>query len=166
MSEIVSAPADQSVTLSQELLDRIAELRGLYEDHRAALLPVLHAVQAEHGHLTLGLERAVAEAMEMPLSKVHEVVSFYTLFRTEAEGRVQVCICQTMSCMLRGARELLTHMREKYGVGPGETTADGRLTVHAVECLGNCEDGPMAQIGDDYFGPLTPERLDEILEKR
>ncbi|MBN1477366.1 NAD(P)H-dependent oxidoreductase subunit E [Candidatus Sumerlaeota bacterium] len=166
MSEIVSAPADQPVTLSEKTLGSIAELRGRYEDPRAALLPVLHVIQAEHGHLTLALERAVADAMEMPLTKVHEVVSFYTLFRTEAEGKLQVCICQTMSCMLRGARELLTHMRVKYGVGPGETTADGRLTVHAVECLGNCEAGPMAQIGDDYFGPLTPETLDEILEKR
>jgi NADH-quinone oxidoreductase E subunit len=166
MSEIVSVPADQPITLSQETLGKIAELRGRYEDPRAALLPVLHLVQAEHGHLTLALERAVAGAMEMPLSKVHEVVSFYTLFKTEAQGKVQVCICQTMTCMLRGARELLAHMREKYGVGPGETTADGRLTVHAVECLGNCEEGPMAQIGDDYFGPLTPEKLDEILAEK
>jgi NADH-quinone oxidoreductase subunit E len=155
---------EAEVEFSSEILDRIQELRGRYEDHRAAILPVLHAVMAEHGHLTLALERATAKAMDMPLAKVHEVVSFYTLFHTVPQGRCRVDICQTMSCMLRGARDLITHVKGKYGIEVGETTPDGKLTLHAVECLGNCEDAPVAQVGDDYLGPLTIEKLDEILE--
>ena len=151
-----------AVEFSPELRERIAQRRAMYEDPRAALLPVLHMVQAEHGCISPEVERAVAREMELPLAKVHEVLTFYTLFRSRPEGRCRVDICQTTSCMLRGARELFRHMREKHGIEPGETTADGCFTLHAVECLGNCECGPMAQIGDDYFGPLTPERLDEI----
>ncbi len=155
--------ASPAITISPALGAKITELRARYEDSQAALLPVLHAVQREHGHLSPALERATAEAMEMPLAHVHEVVTFYSLFRTEPSGRCRVDICQTMTCMLRGARDLIRHIEEKYGIGPGETTPDGRLTLHAVECLGNCEDGPVAQIGDDYHGRLTPEKLDEII---
>jgi NADH-quinone oxidoreductase E subunit len=154
------------VKFSDDLIRRINEWRALYEDHRAAILPVLHMVQGEHGWISPEVERATAQAMDMPLAKVHEVVTFYTLLRRRPEGRCRVAICQTMTCMLRGARELFRHMREKHGVGPGETTADGEITLHAAECLGNCEDGPMAQIGDDYLGPLTCEKLDEILAGR
>jgi len=156
---------EAEVEFSKELLAKINDLRSRYEDHRAAILPVLHAVMAQHGHITLALERATATAMDMPLAKVHEVVSFYTLIHTVPQGKCRVDICQTMSCMLRGARELITHVKEKYGIEVGETTPDGKITLHAVECLGNCEDAPMAQIGDDYVGPLTVEKLDEILEK-
>lgn len=148
---------------SQELLKRIADCRALYEEPQAALLPVLHMVQDEHGHLTPALQEAVADAMEIPVSKVHEVVTFYTLFHEKPQGKTQVCLCQTMTCMLRGSRELIRHMEEKHGVKPGETSSNGAFTFHTVECLGHCEVGPMAQIGDDHFGPLTPEDLDKHL---
>jgi NADH-quinone oxidoreductase E subunit len=153
----------EEVTLSPETLRWIEERRSLYEEPRAALLPVLHRVQEELGHISLAAERAVAEAMSLPPSKVREVVSFYTLLRTQPQGRVRVDVCQTMSCMLRGARDLLRHIREKYGVSPGETSADGKFTLHAAECLCNCENAPVAQIGDEYFGPLTPEAFDRII---
>ena len=162
----VNVEAGAPVTFSDDLMRRIAECRGLYEDHRAAILPVLHMVQDECGWISLEVERAVAKAMDMPLVKVHEVVTFYTLFRESPEGRCRVEVCQTMTCMLRGARELFRHLREKHGIGPGETTPDGKFTLHAVECLGNCEDGPVVQVGDDYHGPLTCEQLDEILSEQ
>ncbi|NUP89887.1 MAG: NAD(P)H-dependent oxidoreductase subunit E [Candidatus Sumerlaeia bacterium] len=151
------------VVLPAETLAWIEQRRAMYEDPRAAILPVLHRVQDELGWISLEAEEAVAQAMRMPLAKVHEVVTFYTLFKTQPQGRIRVDICQTMSCMLRGARELFAHMRDRYGVHPGETTADGRLTLHAVECLCNCECAPMAQIADTYHGPLTPAKLDELI---
>lgn len=162
---IVEVAPPEAVELSADLRRRIAEAKARYEHSNAAILPVLHMVQAELGHISLAAERAVAQEMGMPLAKVHEVVSFYTLLHTTPQGKCRVDICQTVPCMLRGARELFRHMRERHGVRPGETTADGLFTLHAVECLGNCECGPMAQIGDDYFGPLTPEKLDEILDQ-
>jgi NADH-quinone oxidoreductase E subunit len=161
-----NATAAAPVQFSESLLQQIRELRGRYEDHRAAILPVLHIVQREHGWISPEVAKATAKAMDMPLSKVHECVTFYALVRTKPEGECRVAVCQTMTCMLRGARELFRHMREKYGVSPGETTSDGRVTLHAVECLGNCEDGPVAHIGDDYHGPLTCERLDQIITER
>jgi NADH:ubiquinone oxidoreductase subunit E len=155
-----------AVEFSAELRRKISERRALYERPTAAILPVLHMVMEECGHISLEVEKAVAREMEMPLSKVHEVVSFYSLLWTEPHGKVRVDICQTTSCMLRGARELFRHMREKYGVLPGESTEDGLIAFRGVECLCSCEKAPMAQIGDDYHGPLTPEKLDEIIEAK
>jgi NADH-quinone oxidoreductase subunit E len=157
--------AGKPVVLSAETLAWIKQRMAMYEQPRAALLPVLHRVQDELGFISLEAEQAVAKAMDLPAAKVHEVVTFYSLFKTQPQGKVRVEICQTMSCMLRGARELFAHMRDKYGVHPGETTKDGRFTLHAVECLCNCECAPMAQIGSTYHGPLTPEKLDELLAK-
>ena len=166
MSVASSMEIGQPVEFSSDLIDWIMARRAMYEDHRAAILPVLHRVQDEYGHYTIELEKATAKAMDMPLSKVHEVVTFYTLTRKRPEGECRVAVCQTMTCMLRGARELITHMKNKHGLEPGGTTPDGKFTLHAVECLGNCEDGPIAQIGDVYRGPLTIEKLDVILAEQ
>ena len=92
------------------------------------------------------------------------MVSFYTMFHRKPVGRHVVQVCRTLSCALMGADELFEHLTRKLGVGPGETTSDGRFTLKCVECLASCGTAPVVQINDDYYENLTPAGLDRVLD--
>jgi NADH-quinone oxidoreductase subunit E len=147
--------------------DQVAEVRrlqGLYPHPRGALLPVLHMAQDTFGHVSLEVEEYVAGLFELSPAHVHEVVTFYTMFFQKPKGRHVVSICHNLSCHLAGAPRLVDHLKQRLGIGLGETTADGRVTLQAVECLCACEVAPMMQVDDRYEVSLTPDKIDRILE--
>ncbi len=139
-------------------------LQALYPSPRGALLPVLHLAQETFGHVSLEVETYVAGLFGLTPAHVHEVVTFYTMFFQAPKGRHVVSVCHNLSCHLMGAKEIIRHLVERLGVEPGETTADGRVTLLAVECLCACETAPMMQVDDRYEGDLTPDKVDRILE--
>lgn len=154
-----------SLNLSQASLDRIAEVLTHYpaENKRAALLPILHLVQEEKGYIPVAMEEGIAALVGVPVVKVKEVLSFYTWFRQKPVGKYHFQVCRTISCTLRGHREIMAHLEKKLGIKDGETSADGKFTLTAVECLASCETAPMMQVNEKYFDNLTPEKIDEIL---
>jgi NADH-quinone oxidoreductase subunit E len=153
------------VAFSAEQLAEVRRLQGLYPNPRGALLPVLHMAQeAFGGFISLEVEEYVAGLFDLSTAHVHEVVTFYTMFFRTPPGRHVIAVCHNLSCHLAGAPGLLAHLRQRLGVEAGETTADGRVTLLAVECLCACERAPMAQVDDRYEFDLTPDKLDRILE--
>ena len=110
------------------------------------------------------MQEYVAGLFDLSPAHVHEVVTFYTLYFQQPKGRHVIAVCHNLSCHLAGAREILAHLRRRLGIEPGETTADGRVTLQAVECLCACEAAPMAQVNDRYEANLTREKVDRILE--
>ena len=147
-----------------EQLAEVRRLQALYPDRRGALLPVLHLAQDTFGHVSLEVQEYVAGLFDLSPAHVHEVVTFYTLYFQQPKGRHVIAVCHNLSCHLAGAREILAHLQRRLGVEPGETTADGRITLQAVECLCACEAAPMAQVNDRYELNLTREKVDRILE--
>lgn len=133
---------------------------------RSAVLAALRAAQHENGgFLDQPLMDAIAAYLGLPPVQVYEVASFYSMFETEPCGRHHVSICTNVSCMLRGADELLDHAERKLGIRVGESTADGRIFLkREEECLAACCGAPMMMVDHAYHENLTPERLDEILE--
>jgi NADH-quinone oxidoreductase subunit E len=154
----------RAIAFSPEQLVEVRRLQSLYPDKRGALLPVLHMAQDTFGHVSLEAETYVAGLFELSPAHVHEVVTFYTLYFQEPKGRHVVAVCHNLSCHLAGAPEILAHVKRRLGVEPGETTADGRVTFQAVECLCACEAAPMMQVDDRYELNLTPDKVDRILE--
>jgi NADH-quinone oxidoreductase subunit E len=152
------------IEFSPTQLAEVRRLQGLYPDKRGALLPVLHMAQETFGHISLETEEYVAGLFDLTPAHVHEVVTFYTLFWERPPGRHVVAVCHNLSCHLAGAPKILAHLRRRLGVETGETTADGRVTLQAVECLCACEAAPMMQVDDRYELNLTPEKVDRILE--
>jgi NADH-quinone oxidoreductase subunit E len=142
---------------------RIDEIAARYPKKEAALLPVLHLVQRETGCLAAEEERFVARALGLKPVKVREVVTFYTMFLRRPVGKYHLQVCSNLSCSLLGAGPLLEYLRQKLGIGIGETTADGRFTLSTVECLGACEQAPCLMINFDYYGQLDREKIDKIL---
>jgi len=153
-----------AVVFSPTELEEVRRLQGLYPDKRGALLPVLHMAQETFGHISLETEQYVATLFDLSPAHVHEVVTFYTLYFQQPKGRHVVAVCHNLSCHLAGAPLILSHIKERLGIGVGETTDDGRITLQAVECLCACEAAPMMQVDDRYELNLTPDKVDRILE--
>jgi NADH-quinone oxidoreductase subunit E len=152
------------IQFSEAQLNEVRRLQSLYPDKRGALLPVLHMAQDTFGYVSLEAEEYVAGLFDLSPAHVHEVVTFYTLYFREPRGRHVVAVCHNLSCHLAGAPEILAHVKRRLGIEPGETTADGRVTFQAVECLCACEAAPMMQVDDRYELNLTTEKVDQILE--
>ncbi|MBI4437056.1 MAG: NAD(P)H-dependent oxidoreductase subunit E [Candidatus Omnitrophica bacterium] len=144
---------------------KINEILPRYETKQAALLPILHLAQEQHGYLSPDVEEAVASLLGLPVVKVREVTSFYTLYEKKPCGKTPIRVCRNLSCTLLGGREILEYVRQKLGIDVGESTPDGRFRLDSVECLCACEMAPMMQVGDDYYGPLTKEKVDQILKE-
>ena len=133
---------------------------------RSAVLAALRAAQHENGgYLTPELMDGVAAYLELPPVQVYEVATFYSMFETEPCGRHHVSVCTNVSCMLRGADDLLRHVEDKLGIKVGESTPDGRIFLKKEEeCLAACCGAPMMMVDHVYHENLTPEKVDEILE--
>jgi NADH-quinone oxidoreductase subunit E len=131
---------------------------------RSAVMAALAIVQeANGGSLTRDLMDAVAEYLSMEPISVYEVATFYTMYELEPVGRHKICVCTNVSCMLCGSDEVVDHLGKRLGIGLGETTADGRVTLKEVECLGACGGAPMMQVNKHFHENLTPEKIDAIL---
>jgi NADH-quinone oxidoreductase subunit E len=156
-----------SYELSDEIRKEIDHWRARFpkDRQRSAVLSALHAVQHEnHGYLTAEQMNAVAEYLELPTIQVYEAATFYSMFQTQKVGRHEVSICTNISCMLRGADDIVTHVENKLGIKVGESTRDGRIFLKPEEeCVAACCDAPVMMVDHKYYENLTTEQVDEIL---
>lgn len=143
-------------------LDKIVKQ---YEKKYAALLPVLHRVQDEFGWIPREAEVEIAKYLDVTEVRIREVVSFYVMFREKKIGRYHIKVCQTMACHLMGQQTILDYIRTKLNIDLNETTLDKKFTLSTVECLGACDQAPVMQINNDFYGFLTPDKIDEILDQ-
>ena len=133
---------------------------------RSAVLSALRAAQEQNqGYLTSELIEAVAEYLSLPPVQVYEVATFYSMYVLHPCGRHHVSICTNISCMLRGAEDLVAHVEKKLGIRQGESTPDRRIFLkREEECLAACTGAPMMMVDHIYHEYLTPEKADEILD--
>jgi len=152
------------VAFSEQQKKEIQALIGRYPDRKSALGDVLYLAQEQFGHFSTEIEEYVAGLLDLPVTVVHEVVTFYVLYLKEPVGRHHIMLCDNVSCLICGSDALLARLREKLGIGPGQTTPDRRFTLWTVECLGGCDLAPMAMIDYKFHGNLTPDKLDKLLD--
>ncbi|MEX0602090.1 MAG: NAD(P)H-dependent oxidoreductase subunit E, partial [Bacteroidota bacterium] len=107
----------------------------------------------------------VARLLYVPFGHILGVVTFYTMFHSKPVGRHHIVVCTNVSCMLRGSKAILEKVEQRLGIGAGETSADKQWTISEVECMGSCGTAPMFAIGDEYYENLTPEKVDEVLDR-
>ena len=150
---------------SGELRKKIDEVVGRYPKKEAALLPVLHLVQREVGCISAEEEKFVAQILGLRPMKVREVVTFYTLIMRRPLGRYHIQVCSNLTCALLGAGELIDYLKQKLGIGIGETSSDKKFTLSTVECLGACEKSPCMMVNFDYYGQLDKDKIDQILDR-
>lgn len=153
-----------SFTFTPENQRKFEAVLQRYPERQAAMLPTLWLAQQQNGWISTEVMEYVASLLEVPASKVYEVVTFYTMFYQRPVGKYHFQVCRTLSCQLRGAESITEHLQSRLGIGLGETSPDGRFTLSEVECLGSCGTAPMLQLNNDYHEDLTPEKLDRLIE--
>lgn len=150
--------------LKENIKAQIEKIRHQFPTEQALLIPLLHAIQEDQGWVSLDAMRAAADYLHLPLAKVREVMSFYTMFKHEPTGKVHVQVCTNLSCWLNGSEKLMGCLERKLGIKCGETTPDGRYTLSEVECLASCGTAPVIQANDDYFEDLDVSELETMVE--
>ena len=157
-----------SELLSDHAREEIDQWKARFPEdrQRSAVIGALHVVQHENnGYLTAELMNAVAEYLDLPAIQVYEVATFYSMFQTKPVGRHNVAICTNISCMLRGADNIVEHVENKLGIKLGESTEDGRIYLkEEEECLAACCGAPMMMVDHVYHENLTNEEVDKILD--
>lgn len=143
--------------------DRALAIIEDYRDVPGALLPALHALMAEFGHIAPAAIPLLAEAMTLSRADVQGVVSFYHDFRTTPPGRHVIKLCRAEACQSMGSARLEAHAKSHLAVDWGQTTEDGEFTLEPVFCLGNCALSPAVMVDEQLFGRVDPRRFDTIL---
>lgn len=164
--DTIEQPADFSFT--PENLEAAKAIIAKYPEGRqaSAVMPLLDLAQRQNDNwLPRVAMDYVAAMLEMPPIRVYEVATFYTMYNLKPVGQHHVQVCTNISCLLKGSDEVMHTCKNKLGVNPGETTADGKFTLSEVECLGACVNAPMMQIGDDYFEDLTSDSTAKVLDE-
>ena len=150
-------PTEQ--VLTDEMRDAIRAYFPRYPNKRAVTLPALHIVNERLRHVPLAAVVEIAELLELKPAEVQDTLSFYGFFKQDApHGRTRAWVCRSISCALRGGEEVLDHLCHELGIRPGETTADGALTVEPAECLGACDFAPCMLAGTELHKDLTKEK--------
>lgn len=155
-SASVAATPEQLAAVDAAI-SRLATMRG-------ACLPMLHAIQDELGFVPHEAIQRIADAINLSRADVHGVMTYYHDFREQAPGRTVLKVCRAESCQAMGSERLEAHCADRHGAAPGETSADGELTVEPIYCLGNCALSPAVQIDGKVHGRVSPERLDALLQ--
>ncbi|ULQ58352.1 NADH-quinone oxidoreductase subunit NuoE [Flavihumibacter rivuli] len=155
------------VKFSEEKLAKVKEIIARYPEgkQKSALIPVLHLAQEEYGWLSAETMDYVASLLQLESIEVYEVATFYSMFNLKPVGKYMFEVCQTGPCMLRGSDDIIDYIKQRLGIGVGETTPDGLFTLKTVECLGACGYAPMMQLGKHYREHLTKEKVDQIIEE-
>jgi NADH:ubiquinone oxidoreductase subunit E len=130
-----------------------------------ATMVVLNELQANIGFVSEEMQQYVAEKLQVPVSRVHGVISFYSFFTTTPRGKHTVKFCMGTACYVGGTPALIEKAKQILGVEPGQTTPDGNITVEVCRCVGACSQAPVIVVDDEVIGRMKPNRLPQELKK-
>jgi NADH-quinone oxidoreductase subunit E len=145
---------------------QVLKIMERYNNEPQQLIAVLLDIQAASGKncVEKNWAQLVCETLNVPLSKVYDVLTFYAMFSTEPRGEYIIEICRSTPCFFSRTQEVVKRFEAEAGIKMGETTADGKLSLHYTSCIGACDIGPVAKIGDDVFGNLTAENVKKLVQ--
>lgn len=153
-------PDDVTARLAGEASTIIAR----YPQPRSALLPLLHLVQSEDGYITRAGVEFCAAQLDLTAAQVSAVATFYSMYRRTPTGEYLVGVCTNTLCAVMGGDEILAELREHLGIAPGETSADGRVTLEHLECNAACDFAPVVMVNWEFFDNQTPSSAVELVE--
>jgi len=128
-----------------------------------ALIEVLHKAQHIFGYLPKEVQTFVADKLNLPISKVYGVVTFYSFFTTEPRGKNVINVCMGTACFVRGAGDVLKEFEKELGIKSGQTTEDMKFTLGSLRCVGACGLAPVLTVNDKVYGHCTPDQVKSIL---
>lgn len=156
-----------TLRFSAKAVSELESLKTHYPTLKACILPALWIAQREYGgYLPPEAIAEVAFRLKRSPAEVQGVATFYSMYNTEHRpGRHMIEVCTCLTCSVCGAWDVAAYLEQKLGIKMGETTPDGMFTLHGVECLNACDRAPLIQVGDEYHGPMDPEKIDALLDR-
>ncbi len=149
----------------EEYQQEFEEIFKKYPDKNQALLPCLHLVQGKCGYLTEEVISFLAQKLGLPKVEVYSVVTFYSMFTLEEQGKFIIRVCVSLPRYLKSSRETLETIKRELNIEVYQTTADGKFTIESVSCLDLCDIAPAIMINEKVYGNLTPQKVKEIIQK-
>jgi len=162
MKETNLTANDTALAVDYLALDRMVEER--FDNEKENLIMILQAIQAQYNYLPKPILAYLSEKMEIPLSRIYGVATFYSSFSLEPRGKNIISICLGTACHVRGAGRVLERIEDTLHVENGKTTEDGLFTLESVRCIGCCSLGPVVKINEDVYGRIASEDLAQILD--
>lgn len=150
-------------TNHEKVMAQIGNVIDLYKDKPGSLIQVLHLAQEIYGSLPMEVQSFISKGMDIPLSEISGVVSFYSFFSTEPKGEHTIRVCLGTACYVRGGKRVVESLQDKLGVGLGSTTPDGKFTLEVARCIGSCGLAPAMMIDDKVYKQVNVNKLDQIL---
>lgn len=150
---------------TREQEDALRAVIARYKGQPGATMPVLQAAQEIFGYLPEEVQIIVAEGLELPLSEIYGVATFYAQFTLNPKGEHEVSVCLGTACYVKGAGDILAEVEKQLGIKSGSVTPDGKFSLNSCRCIGACGLAPVMTVGDDVYGRLTPDQVGPILDK-
>lgn len=150
---------------TEEQAKALDECIKKHRGERGCLMPILHEAQEIYGYLPSEVQTKIAEELNIPLSEVYGVATFYTRFSLQPKGKHRISVCLGTACYVKGSDKILAAVERELRISCGECTPDGRFSIDSCRCVGACGLAPVMIVDDDVYGKLTPEKVPEILEK-
>lgn len=149
----------------QQKYAKLQEIIAEHRDQKGPLMPVMQAAQGLFGYLPLKVQNIIAEGLNVPLTEVYGVATFYSQFTLEPTGEHTISVCLGTACYVKGAQAIVDKIRDTLKIKEGETTADGKFTLLGTRCLGCCGLAPVLTVDKEVYGRLTPADIEGILAK-
>ncbi|MCG8471000.1 MAG: NAD(P)H-dependent oxidoreductase subunit E [Desulfobacterales bacterium] len=145
----------------------VRELRAIcqsFGNDKGELINILHKAQDFCGYLPPDVQEVIADELDIPVSTVYGVVTFYSLFVMEPRGKYHISICTGTACFVKGAMDVMDEFKLLLGIEPGETTPDGKFSIDSLRCIGACGLAPVVMVGDKIYGRVTADDVMNILD--
>ncbi len=152
-----------NIKLSEDKIKVIKEIAASFGNRGGEVINVLHQVQGKFGYLPAEVQEVVANELNIPVSRVYGIVSFYSFFTMEPKGKYPIDVCLGTACYVRGAEKVLDAFQRNLNVEVGKCTPDGKFSLNTLRCVGACGLAPVAMIGGKVYGRLTPDQVPGIL---
>src|SRR5215469_1314214 len=144
-------------------LEQIAAVVAKFEAKPSNLIMILHASQGIYGYLPYVVQKFIADKMNISVSEVSGVVSFYSFFSTKPKGKHTILVCMGTACYVRGGKKLVEGLQKHLGVNVSDTTEDGKFTLSVARCIGACGLAPALMVDDTVYKSVNPNRLESVL---
>ena len=154
-----------TVEIKEPTRDRVEAILEKYQRDHSWLVSILQDVQTEFNYLPEDALRAVSHSLEIPMTQVYSVATFFKAFSLEPRGKPLINVCVGTACQVRGAMRILEKIERDLKLEPGKTTEDMQFSLESVNCVGACALGPMVVVDDKYHGQMSTDKVNSLLKE-
>ena len=153
------------MSFEKEKFEALQQVIDELRNEPGALMPIMQRAQDIFGYLPEEVQNYIAKELDIPVSDIYGVATFYAQFNLEPKGKYIISVCMGTACYVKGSQQVLDKLAEVLEIEPGRTTKDGLFTLNATRCLGACGLAPVIMVNDDVYGRLTPDQIPDIIAK-